>query len=94
MQKLSQASSWYAEQQHVPVLVRGELRVARGAALGSPEVTVVPPTLAGWRDFLALAPASGLKFAELEQAGLYWWDRRIPRTLLSAAREGEAQAAK
>jgi hypothetical protein len=55
---------------------------------------VIPPTLAGWRDFLALAPASGLKFGELEQAGLYWWDRRIPRTLLSAARDDSAQAAK
>ncbi len=94
VQKLAQASSWYAEQQHVPVLIRGELRIARGAVLGSADVTVVPPTMAGWRDFLALAPASGLKFGELEQAGLYWWDRRIPRSLLSAAREGEAQAAK
>jgi hypothetical protein len=55
---------------------------------------VIPPTRAGWRDFLALAPASDLKFRELEQAGLYWWDRRIPRTLLSAARESDAAAAK
>ena len=87
VQKLAQASSWYAEQQQVPVLVRGELKVSRGAVLGSSEVTVIPPTLAGWRHFLELAPASGLKFGELDQAGVYWWDRRIPRTLLSAAKE-------
>lgn len=87
VQRLASASSWYAEQQQVPVLVRGELKVSRGAVLGSPEVTVVPPTMAGWRDFLERAPASGLKFGELDQAGTYWWDRRIPRDLLSAARE-------
>jgi hypothetical protein len=94
VQKLAAASSWYADQQQVPVIVRGELKVARGAVLGSAEVTVIPPTLAGWRHFLELAPASALKFGELDQAGTYWWDRRIPRTLLSAAREGEAVAAK
>ena len=54
---------------------------------------VIPPTLAGWRQFLDLAPASGLKFGELEEAGIYWWDRKIPRNLLSAAREGQAEAA-
>lgn len=87
VQKLAQASSWYAEQQHVPVIVRGALRVARGTALGSPDVTVIRPTLAGWRHFLELAPASGLKFTELEQAGTYWWDRHVPRDLLVVNRE-------
>ena len=43
-------------------------------------------TLAGWKHFLSLAPASGLTFTELAQTGEYWWDRRIPRDLLSAAR--------
>ena len=47
------------------MVVRGELKVSRGAVLGSHEFTVIPPTLAGWRHFLELAPASGLKFGEL-----------------------------
>lgn len=33
---------------------------------------------------LELAPSSGLKFTEVEELGTYKWDRRIPRTLLSA----------
>lgn len=94
VERLGQASSWYAGQQHVPALKAGGLAILQGAALRGSDVVVLPPTLAGWRDFLAMAPASGLKFGELEQAGLYWWDRRIPRTLLSAAREGDALAAK
>jgi hypothetical protein len=92
-QRLAQASSWYADQQRVPVVVRGGLRVARGIQIGQPDVFVLPPTLAGWRQFLDLAPATGLKFTELEEAGTYWWNRKIPRNLLSAAREGQAEAA-
>ena len=93
VQRLAAASSWYAEQQRVPVVLRGELRVGRGIQIGQPDAFVIPPTLAGWRQFLEMAPDSGLKFGEIEQAGVYWWDRKIPRNLLSAAREGEAEAA-
>ena len=93
VQRLAGASSWYAEQQRVPVVLRGELRIARGIQVGQAEAFVLPPTLAGWRQFLDLAPTSGLKFSELEQTGLYWWDRRIPRNLLSATRDAEAEAA-
>jgi hypothetical protein len=94
VQKLAQTSSWYAEQQRVPVVVRGGLEVRRGSGIGAADGTVIPPTLAGWRDYLALAPTSGLKFGELEQAGLYWWNRRIPRNLLSSTRDDAAVAAK
>jgi hypothetical protein len=31
---------------------------------------------------LELAPGSGLRFTELDEAGVYWFDRRIPRDLL------------
>ena len=37
--------------------------------------------IAGWSQFLELAPDSGLKFGELAQAGEYWWGRKIPRDL-------------
>ena len=93
-QRLGAASSWYAEQQRVPAVVRGALRVLRGVQLNQAEVFVLPPTLAGWRQFLDLASASGLKFGELEEAAIYWWDRKIPRNLLSSARENEPIAAK
>ena len=84
VEHLANASSWYAQQQKVPVLIDGALHVASGAHLRG--AFVLPPTLAGWKQFLELAPDSGLKFGELAQAGEYWWDRKIPRDLLSAAR--------
>jgi hypothetical protein len=50
---------------------------------------LLPPTATGWRQFLMLAPTSGLTFTELETIGAQWWGRRIPRNLLSAARNSE-----
>lgn len=84
VEQLANASSWYAQQQKVPVLIDGALHVASGAHLRG--AFVLPPTLAGWSQFLELAPDSGLKFGELAQAGEYWWGRKIPRDLLTAAR--------
>jgi hypothetical protein len=90
---LARARSWYAQNQKVPALVKGKLRIAQGAVLESSEVVVLPPTEAGWQSYLELAPASEMKFTELDQAGEYWWERRIPRDLLSKARtEAEAKA--
>lgn len=66
------------------------LRVLRGVQIAQTDVVVLPPTLAGWRQFLDLAAASGLKFSELDEAGAYWWDRKIPRDLLSSARDAKA----
>lgn len=84
VEQLAVASSWYAQQQRVPLVVDGVLRVGSGAALRSG--VVLEPTLAGWRHFLEYAPESGLKFGELAQIGEYWWGRKIPRDLLSASR--------
>lgn len=88
-QRMAEVQSWYAERQKVPVIVSGQLVVGSGPMLR--RGAILPPTLAGWSEFLALAPASGLKFTDLEECGLYWWERRIPRNLLSSAkRESEA----
>jgi hypothetical protein len=92
VQHLARARSWYAQSQKVPAVVKGKLRIAQGAVLQSPELVVLPPTEAGWKSYLELAPASELKFTELDQAAEYWWDRRIPRDLLSKARrDAEAE---
>jgi len=88
VEQMSNASSWYAQQQKVPVLIDGGLHVTSGTHLRG--AFVIPPTLAGWKQFLELAPASGLKFGELAQAGEYWWDLKIPRDLLSSARREAA----
>jgi hypothetical protein len=66
----------------VPAVVRGVLRVVRGLQIGGADVVVLPPTLARWREFLALAPASGHKFRKIEEAAVYWWERNIPRDVL------------
>jgi hypothetical protein len=81
VERLAAATSWYAEQQRVPMLAHGQLRVGRGVQIGQGEV--LPPTRAGWRRFLGLAPTAGLKFGELEEVAAYWWDRKLPRDLLS-----------
>lgn len=51
--------------------------------------TLIPPTEQGWRQFLGMAPTFDPKgerrFTRLSEAGEYWWDRKIPRNLLSAA---------
>jgi hypothetical protein len=93
VQHLAGARSWYAQSQKVPAVVRGKLRIAQGALLQSPELVVLPPTDAGWKSYLELAPASELKFTELDQAAEYWWDRRIPRDLLSKARKDAERGA-
>ena len=73
VEAMAKASSWYAQQQKVPVVIDGSLRIASGAHLRG--AVVLEPTLAGWQHFFELAPDSGLKFTELAQAGEYWWDR-------------------
>jgi len=88
IEQLADARSWAARTHQVPVIIDGSLRISRGSALRSG--FVLPPTLAGWRQFLELAPTSGLKFTELKSAGTWWWDRTIPQTLLSAARSAMA----
>ncbi len=87
LQHLATVRSWYLDGQHVPALVGDRLVIRRGADLLSPEVGPLPPTEAGWRAFLEHAPASELRFTDLETAGQWWWSRRIPRDLLSAAQK-------
>ena len=66
-------------------------RVGRGLQIAQGEV--LPPTVVGWRRFLDLAPASELIFGELDEAATYWWDRKIPRNLLSAQPSREQRRA-
>ena len=49
---------------------------------------LLPPTLGGWREYLSLAPTSGLRWTELNDVAEYWWGRGIPRDLLVV--KGEA----
>ena len=86
---LAKVSYYNQQSQKIPVVAPSGLRVVNaGAASGTAGVDVLPPTEGGWQAFLAQAPASGLKFGELAEAGRWWWGRTIPRNLLS----GEADA--
>ncbi len=85
VETLAGASRYYVTDQKVPVVIDGTLRIASGPELRSGDV--IPPIAEGWREFLALAPASGLKWSELAEAGEYWWSRKVPRDLLAAARK-------
>ena len=85
VETLAGASRYYVTDQKVPVVVDGVLRIASGPELRRGDV--IPPIAEGWREFLGLAPASGLKWAELAAAGEYWWSRKVPRDLLAATRK-------
>lgn len=56
---------------------------------------LLPPSAAGWKQYLALASASGAKFGDLRDVGERWWKRKIPQDLLSRERPkpkaGEAE---
>jgi superfamily II DNA or RNA helicase len=82
---LAKVSYYNQQAQKVPVVAPSGMRIVNaGAAFGTAGVDVLPPTEGGWRAFLDQAPASGLKFGELAEAGRWWWGRTIPRNLLSA----------
>jgi predicted RNA methylase len=74
---MASTGGWAADLE-VPA-IRGNQLVL---GLTPPYSAVLPPTLAGWRRFLDLAPMSGEKFTVLESAGLWWFGRGIPRNLL------------
>ena len=80
--KAAASTGGWASNFQAPALRNGQLVIG----LTPPFSSVLPPTDAGWREYLRLAPRAGIKFQELAQAGLFWWDRRIPPDLLSAAR--------
>lgn len=83
VERLSRARPWAAQNQHVPAESQGTLVIGRGAELA--DATVLPPTLDGWRRFLALAGPTDLPFAVIAASGSYWWDRRVPRTIRTRA---------
>ena len=67
--------------EQVPVVRDGILEFRSGPTLL--EVEVLPPTFAGWRRFLSLAPASGASYKTLQEAGVLWWWRDVPHGLLN-----------
>ncbi len=72
----------------LPVVGQSGLRIVNGQAARQAGLTVLPPTQGGWSTFLAMAPSSGLTFTQLSEAARFWWSSPIPRSLLSAGKEG------
>jgi hypothetical protein len=72
-----------------PLLVGDALTLASGEKLRRGEL--LAPTLAGWQRYLELAPTSGLKFGDLREAALAWWERKFPRGLLTVSGGQEAE---
>ena len=73
------------QRETVPVERGGALVLALGDEVM--EGIILPPSAAGWRRYLELAPTSGLKFNDLRDLGAVWWKRKIPQNLLSEGRE-------
>lgn len=89
---MAKAPYYNQKAQRLPALRNGKLVIDNGDAVVRTSAVVLPPTEAGWADFLARASASGLKFSELADAGFWWWGRNIPRDLLSRERGGGGEA--
>ena len=73
----------------LPAMSDGKLALARASDLAG---ELLPPSTAGWQRYLELAPASGLKFTALKEAGEDWWGRKIPTNLLSVSEAASAKA--
>jgi hypothetical protein len=88
VQAMASTGGWAASLQ-VPAIRSSQLVLG----LTPPYSAVLPPTIAGWHRFLELAPGAGEKFTVLEEAGLWWFGRRIPRNLLAAESAPQSVAA-
>ncbi len=83
--------SWASQHQHVPAFVRGQIMILQGAQLRA-GADVIPPTEFGWESFVSNAKTSEATFTELAEAALWWWNRKVPRTLKKAESELEGAA--
>ena len=81
--------SFWAGDLKVPVLTRGVLSVG----VMRPFDSALPPTEAGFAEFMRLALPSKATWGELDEAARFWWGRTIPRNLV-AAREKPAKPEK
>ena len=71
----------------IPALGLDGLRILSGTQARAVPDQVLPPTELGWRSFLSAAPAADLTFTQLQDVARYWWNRTIPRDLLSVNRD-------
>ncbi|MBK8262811.1 MAG: hypothetical protein IPK80_15935 [Nannocystis sp.] len=79
------ANAW--KPSSVPVVDSEGLAITAGAEVRG--ARLLPPTLEGWREYLALAPASGESYTTLRELGLAWWGRKIPKRLLADAADAD-----
>jgi hypothetical protein len=79
------ANAW--KPSSVPVVDSEGLAITAGADVRG--ARLLPPTLEGWREYLALAPASGESYTTLRELGLAWWRRKIPKRLLADAADAD-----
>lgn len=85
------AASRSSYQAQLPIVSDSKLVLgdaARWRALGR----VLPMTLTGYQEFLALARDSDLKWSDVEAISEWWWGRHIPRDLLAHKHEAQQAA--
>lgn len=75
------ASSQYLFQARLPIVKGGKLSSNEQDAKAGNEV--LPFTDVGYQRFLAIAQISELKWTEVEAIAQWWWNRSIPRNLLT-----------
>jgi hypothetical protein len=72
----------------VPVITNGVLSIGLLRAFD----TVLPPTNAGFAEFMQLALPAKASWGELSDAARFWWGRTIPRDLVAVREKSEKKA--
>ena len=77
-----------AEKLEVPGVLRGVLTIGVKRRVDS----ILAPTLAGYQEFLAMAPASDERYDAVRRCARYWWGKGVPYNLLSGASDEQKAA--
>ncbi len=77
-----------AQKLEVPGVLRGELTIGVKRRVDA----ILPPTQAGYQDFLAMARVSDERYDALKRCARYWWGRGVPYDLLSGATDEQKAA--
>ena len=71
-----------------PAFADGKLLVVTSSyRLRRDRPALIPPTESGWEQLVEMAPDSGLRWTDLNRVAQYWWQRSMPRDVLSKARK-------
>ena len=66
----------------IPGILGGKFGLHLAQWVEGANLSVLPPTLAGWNQFLEALPKSEEKYRDLVRTARFWWGRKIPRSIV------------